>query len=150
MKTNALISFAVTAKLICVFVFALQKAGFLITRLILYKLMCVMSTSIVFYYSALVWFLLKLERGLRILVSYTSTFSVFHYSDASDTHAQYFRGTRLSYFGPHLRLLPYFIQAASLENPSSAFPTRSDTKRAVQPQKMVRGLKFRIHKVEGV
>ena len=33
-KTKALISFAVTAKLICVFVFAyLQKAGFLIKRL---------------------------------------------------------------------------------------------------------------------
>ena len=34
-KTKALISFAVTAKLICVFVFAyMQKAGFLMMRLI--------------------------------------------------------------------------------------------------------------------
>ena len=34
-KTKTLISFAVTAKLICVFVFAyMQKAGFLMTRLI--------------------------------------------------------------------------------------------------------------------
>ena len=32
-KTKALISFAVTAKLICVFVFAYAKAGFLTTRL---------------------------------------------------------------------------------------------------------------------
>ena len=33
-ETRALISFAVTAKLICVFVFAYAKAGFLTTRLI--------------------------------------------------------------------------------------------------------------------
>ena len=33
-KTKALISFAVTAKLICVFVFAYVKTGFLMTRLI--------------------------------------------------------------------------------------------------------------------
>ena len=33
-ETKALISFAVTAKLICVFVFAYAKAGFLTTRLI--------------------------------------------------------------------------------------------------------------------
>ena len=33
MKTKALISFAVTAKLICAFVFRMQKAGFLMTRL---------------------------------------------------------------------------------------------------------------------
>ena len=34
-KTKALISFAVTAKLICVFVFSrMQKSGFLTTRLI--------------------------------------------------------------------------------------------------------------------
>ena len=32
-KTKALISFAVTAKLICVFVFAYAKPGFLLTRL---------------------------------------------------------------------------------------------------------------------
>ena len=35
-KTKALISFAVTAKLICAFVFAYAKAGFLTTRLILF------------------------------------------------------------------------------------------------------------------
>ena len=33
---------------------------------------------------------------------------------------------------------------------SSGFPTRSDTNRAVQPQKMARGLKFRIKEVEDV
>ena len=33
MKTKALISFAVTAKLVCVFVFAYAKAGFLMMRL---------------------------------------------------------------------------------------------------------------------
>ena len=31
---------------------------------------------------------------------------------------------------------------------SSGFPTRSDTNRAVQPQKMARGLKFRFKEVE--
>ena len=30
------------------------------------------------------------------------------------------------------------------------FPTWSDTNRAVQPQKMARGLKFRIWKIEGL
>ena len=34
------------------------------------------------------------------------------------------------------------------ENRSSGFPTRSDTNRAVQPQKMARGLKFCIYEVE--
>ena len=33
---------------------------------------------------------------------------------------------------------------------SSGFPTRSDTNRAVQKQKMARGLKFRIYEVEGL
>ena len=33
---------------------------------------------------------------------------------------------------------------------SSGFPTRSDTNRAVQPQKIIRGLKFRIKEVEGL
>ena len=38
-----------------------------------------------------------------------------------------------------------FVSLASLqENLSLRFPTRSDTNRAVQPQKMDRGLKFRI------
>ena len=32
--------------------------------------------------------------------------------------------------------------------PFSGFPTRSDTNRAVQPQKMARGLKFRKYEVE--
>ena len=36
-----------------------------------------------------------------------------------------------------------------LRKPSSGFPTRSDANRAVQSQKMARGLKFRIQKVEG-
>ena len=34
--------------------------------------------------------------------------------------------------------------------PTFWFPTRSDINRAVQPQKMARGLKFRILKVEGL
>ena len=38
--------------------------------------------------------------------------------------------------------------AASWENLSSSVSTRSDTNRGVQPQKMVRDLKFRIYKVE--
>ena len=33
---------------------------------------------------------------------------------------------------------------------SSGFPTRSDTNQAVQPQKMGRGLKFRILEEEGL
>ena len=36
------------------------------------------------------------------------------------------------------------IRAVSRENLSSGFPTRSDTNRAIQPQKMVEDLKFRI------
>ena len=32
----------------------------------------------------------------------------------------------------------------------SGFPTRSDTNRVAQPQKIARGLKFRIKKVEGL
>ena len=40
------------------------------------------------------------------------------------------------------------IWAASQENLSSGFHTRSDTNRAVKPQKMARGLKFRIQEVE--
>ena len=42
------------------------------------------------------------------------------------------------------------IRAASRENQSSGFPTRSDTNWAVQPQKMARGLKFQIEEVEGL
>ena len=37
-----------------------------------------------------------------------------------------------------------------MRNRSSGFPTRSDTNRAVQPQKMARGLKFRTLEVEGL
>ena len=36
------------------------------------------------------------------------------------------------------------IRAATRENRSSGFPTRSDTNRAVQSQKQARSLKFRI------
>ena len=36
------------------------------------------------------------------------------------------------------------------ENLSSGFPTRSDTNLAVRPQKMARGLKFRIYVVKGL
>ena len=36
------------------------------------------------------------------------------------------------------------------KNPSSGFPTRFDTNRAVQPQKKARGLEFRLWKVEGL
>ena len=36
-----------------------------------------------------------------------------------------------------------------MRNPVFGVPTRSDTNRAVQPQKMARDLKFRIKKVEG-
>ena len=39
--------------------------------------------------------------------------------------------------------------AASLENLSSGFLTRSDTNQAVQPQKMAGSLKFWIKKAEG-
>ena len=42
------------------------------------------------------------------------------------------------------------LLTASWENLSSGIPTRSDTKRAVQPQKMARNLKVRIEEVEMV
>ena len=35
-----------------------------------------------------------------------------------------------------------------MRKPVSVFPTRSDVNRAVQPQEMARGLKFRIYEVE--
>ena len=38
----------------------------------------------------------------------------------------------------------YFLCAASSENVSSGFPTRSDTNWSVQPREIARGLKFRI------
>ena len=41
------------------------------------------------------------------------------------------------------REVRYYLSLV-LENRSSGFQTRSDTNRAVQPQKMDRGLKFRI------
>ena len=37
-----------------------------------------------------------------------------------------------------------------MRKPTFWFPTRSDTNQAVQPQKMARGLKFRVLKVEGL
>ena len=37
-----------------------------------------------------------------------------------------------------------------MRKPTLLFPTRSDTNSAVQLQKMARGLKFRIKKVEGL
>ena len=37
-----------------------------------------------------------------------------------------------------------------MRKPTFWFPTRSDTNQAVQLQKMARGLKFRIRKVEGL
>ena len=37
-----------------------------------------------------------------------------------------------------------------MRKPTFWFPTRSDTNRAVQSQKMARGLKFRFKKVEGL
>ena len=37
-----------------------------------------------------------------------------------------------------------------VRKPSSGFPTRYDTNQTVQPQKMARGLKFRIYVVEGL
>ena len=43
-----------------------------------------------------------------------------------------------------LSKLCYMIRASLRENRSSGFPTGSDTNRAVQPQKIARGLKFRI------
>ena len=37
-----------------------------------------------------------------------------------------------------------------MRKPVSGFPTRSDTNRTVQSQKMARGLKFRIYEVKGL
>ena len=43
-----------------------------------------------------------------------------------------------------LNTFRYYNCAATQENRSSGFPTRSDTNRPVQSQKQARGLKFRI------
>ena len=37
-----------------------------------------------------------------------------------------------------------------MRKPVLGFPTRSDTNRTVQPQKMARGLKFRLYEEEGL
>ena len=54
--------------------------------------------------------------------------------------------------GTHRPVLMYFVRyeprEKSSENWSSGFLTRSDTNRAVQSQKMARGLKFRIYEEE--
>ena len=42
------------------------------------------------------------------------------------------------------------VLASSLENLSSGLSTGSDTNRAVQPQKIARGLKFQVSEVEGL
>ena len=42
------------------------------------------------------------------------------------------------------------IRDALRENPSLGLPTRSNTNQAVQPQKMARGLKFKILDVDGL
>ena len=43
-----------------------------------------------------------------------------------------------------------FYSTVLYDTLSLRVPTRSDTKQAVPPQKMVRGLKFRTHEVEGL
>ena len=49
-----------------------------------------------------------------------------------------------------LQLESMVILATSSENLSSGLPTRSDINRAVQPQKMARGLKFRIYDIDNI
>ena len=44
----------------------------------------------------------------------------------------------------YLELITRLIDRQKPENMSSGFPTMSDTYQAVKPQKMDRGLKFRI------
>ena len=53
---------------------------------------------------------------------------------------------------PHNRLsiCQWSHDSPPWENRSSGLPTRSDTNRTVKPQKMVRDLKFRIWKAEGL
>ena len=50
----------------------------------------------------------------------------------------------LLWFLTFIKLCCFTIWAATSENRSSGFPIRSDTNRAVQPQKMARDLKFGI------
>ena len=45
---------------------------------------------------------------------------------------------------------PILMGLVTKKKRSSGFPTRSDTNRAVQSHKMVRGLKFQIKEVEGL
>ena len=47
-------------------------------------------------------------------------------------------------------MLTCIILSLVVRKPVFGIPTRSDTNRAVQPQKMVRGLKFRIYEAEGL
>ena len=54
----------------------------------------------------------------------------------------------LIYSSLHHLLHVHVYLTSSCKNRSSVFLTRFDTNRAEQPQKMARGLKFRIFKVE--
>ena len=62
----------------------------------------------------------------------------------------YFLWTDSHINSPSILVLKNIILAESRENLSLAFPTRSETNWAVQPQKMARGLKFQIKEVEGL
>ena len=62
----------------------------------------------------------------------------------------HYKCNNLIYSSLHHLLHVHVYFSLVLKNRSSVFPTRLDTNRAEQPQKMARGLGFRILKVEGL
>ena len=62
----------------------------------------------------------------------------------------HYKCNNLIYSSLHHLLHVHVYFSLVLKNRSSVFPTRLDTNRAEQPQKMARGLRFRILKVEGL
>ena len=128
-KTKPQISFAVTVKLISAIVFATQIVQF-------------------------VFFLNPKFQEASLLLCCTDQFVSdlvgTPYCWFSHAKAQMFYGNfkwlRLMYH--KLRIIDEYYFSLFMRKPTTWVPTRSDTNRAVQSQKLVRGWKFWIKKVE--
>ena len=132
-KTKALFRWKVTAQLICAFVFA----GFLMPGLILYLQvhLYILSLLYVFFKGEHPSSLTVLNQGVN-----GQKFS-FDEFETCTTCGEPKAERKCS----ACKMVSAYCKWASLwENRSSGFPTRSDTNRAVQPQRMTWGLKFRI------
>ena len=127
----ALISFAVTAKLICVFVFAYAKIWFShdVAQMVL---SCNCCFGVLLPFNTMYVITLLLGKPLVISLSVVSIVQ-----------------------NPIVRRLNYMYWSlvhlsCVMRKPVFGFPTRSETNMAVQPQKMARGLKFQIWEEKGL